>query len=860
MKPESMGSIMRIKGITLPKTPLRRMMRRGERGSTILLVITILSLLVLLALTMTFTSRLELSASRNYSVGVQNRMAALTGVGSVAFVLNEEIPAGPLGPTDLTDIERSVVPHVSTSPNAPAASMTTGDSADDQVVAVDVDRKRFSRIGASMVQADTAYVTVEDAAARININAASEEVLAKFFNLTANKAGMKVNGEAIAAAIVDTRFGPDREPGAAGVDDDLDAKEAEMLRPTMDETIGLSDRTARAMQKTIVQDTLDAIRTPEWEFSEEETTLRSATRKRLIEGIDEYDEYIMDLRHPAYGDDIRFGSLGDLMMHPAIVEAGLTNELLELSKPFLTVMSVSIDQRIVDNEPKPLLDINRASAEEIYEALKELYGEDGKNLTLLKQYAANIVDARDFDHIPTVFGGSTGQSTTILGVERTPYIIEVYPDSISPEDENDEGEFVELHNPWPEQISVEGWKLTGPGMLVRLTGVIAPNGYLVVTDDLDNYSDDEDDYVPGTGSLYDIFNVIPDGYVRRGISQKGLSIPSTGKLITLTLEDDNGDLIDQFTYTTVRGDEDSLYSYQRENPLVRESLRQRATPFALSPRTEQPDVVTLDRLLSYPPDGPFVSTVDLLSVFAGFADPEGKTSTRWNFPVVASTTSATQTARSLARNASTIDARVIDVFSVEYRDYKNAQYDLNEAELESAMEASSEEKTRSLPTILHEAKDELDDVEYATFFANWKDAIRPGVRYGQINLNTASEEVIASLPGIDEKAAARVAERREKLIDKVTEGKASTALLYRNYSDVLVDDELFATTQSAIERLQDFRAIFPLIALNTRSFVLVGEPRIDPGLDRSVQTALRIEALVSVDRFAPEVIYWRHDH
>src|SRR5690606_22758368 len=76
--------------------------RRHRRGSTILLVISILSLLVLLAVTMTFASRMELSSAHNYSVGVQNRIASLTAVDAIARRLSESIPPGPLSPLDLT--------------------------------------------------------------------------------------------------------------------------------------------------------------------------------------------------------------------------------------------------------------------------------------------------------------------------------------------------------------------------------------------------------------------------------------------------------------------------------------------------------------------------------------------------------------------------------------------------------------------------------------------------------------------------------------------------------------------------------------------------------------------------------------
>ena len=53
-------------------------------GSTFILVLAILAILVLTATTLSLSSRLEMTSASNYSQGIQARMSAFTGVRSSA--------------------------------------------------------------------------------------------------------------------------------------------------------------------------------------------------------------------------------------------------------------------------------------------------------------------------------------------------------------------------------------------------------------------------------------------------------------------------------------------------------------------------------------------------------------------------------------------------------------------------------------------------------------------------------------------------------------------------------------------------------------------------------------------------------
>lgn len=814
-----------------------------RRGSTILLVITILSLLALLAITMTYTSRLEISASDNFATGVQNRVAAITGVEAMGTQLFLTLPPGPTSPLDFTLNRDFLRLRPGSEANVNAVSRLFELSPNREMRRTQIADERIARRSDFQTpQTGTANVAVFDAAARVNVNAADEVVLAGLFDAVAERSGLPARGASIARAIAQVRLGPDGAPGQAGVDDNYNARHAVQTD---------SDEIPRGLgRRPDAQEGLSRMRDLGARDAADRQ-VRRRTRQQLVTGIDEPDEYIADIRLPAFGDDVRFGSLRDLLTYEPIVRAGLDEALLRAAAPHLTLLSTSVEERIVGAEAKPLIDINRATAQQIYDGLVELYGEGNKNEILLRQFAVNIVDARDFNSVPTVL--RTDQGIEVIGLERTPFLTEVYPDSLTPDEEGDDGQFVEIHNPWDEDIDVTGWVLRGPGGTYPLRGLIAARGFLIVTDDVDNSLDDDDKHVAGTGSLYDIFGVLPDNYRRRAIHVPHFSIPTSGGPHRFALEDGSGNLIDVFRFTVDPRDKDSLVSWQRESPMVRHAVRRRATPFGVPPLSAAPDSGVLARLQASPPNGPFVDAVDLFDVFAGFADEQARLSNPWGFPEAISPRSATVADADRAGRPEVIDARILDLFTVNFRPMKERGGSGDELEGSTGPALASVDLPAEILTVSYRAEPK----ELQAFVANNYFTPSASVRHGRINLNTAGEVALASLPTVSKAAAGRLIERRREMISQAWTGMFEDAITYHGLSDVLVDDLLWASAQSPKDRLEQFRQLLPHVALNTRAFVLVGQPRAEAGADADFQRAAGVEALVTIDRGSAETVYWR---
>lgn len=755
---------------------------RARRGSAILLVLAVLSILALLAITVSFTARLETSSAENYGVAVQNRMASITGVGPVSTALLRLDPARP---------DKTI------------------DKGDDNAVAGQplVPMPQRTRSGAMEAYAatTTAHVQVRDANARVNINAADETLLAGFFSELGRQISQPMNGDAIARAIVNVRLGPDGAPGQRGVDDDAEA------RPSLADESGAANRTLRPTRE------VDST------FTSDEVKARAEIRSALVSGVDDPAEYVADIRVAPYGDDVRFASVDSLLDYESIRAAGLTEDVLKQAEPFLTTFSVSRDVWMAPGEEtaRALLDINRASAQDILDALLAMYGNEGPPPTQLAQYAVNFVDSRDADTIPTQLIGAGG--ARVLGVERTPMITEVYPDSLSPDDEGDDGQFVELYNPWPQVLDVDGWTLVVDGMPVRLRGKIAPSGYLIVTDDADDRDEKE---TPGTGSLYDVFGVTADDNRRRVITVMALDIENNSSSWFVELRDAAGNVVDEMQPSPREANAGDAYSLQRENPLVREALRRRATPFGLLSPTTEADATTLMRLSNYPADGAFVAPSDALTVFAGYADQSTGRVDRWAFPVI-----------DAAGGTAALDARVMDIFTV----------DAAPAPDEWAWTQPA--ATRATASTGRSSSAKADK----NAGLNLTNA-PVGTRQGRVNLNTADAVVLQSLPGLGRTGGSRVMAYRSRTGESDLASGLGAAALTRP-SDVLMNGSLWVgVAVSDADRLARFRQLEPLLTFNSQSYTVLSQPRLDATDDPATAVANRVQALVATDRGGPETL------
>ena len=157
------------------------------------------------------------------------------------------------------------------------------------------------------------------------------------------------------------------------------------------------------------------------------------------EGIDEPDEFDPDPTKTPHGDDRPFLTLAELKLLPSVDE-----EIYKAISPYMTVLSACDPVYSNDGKAMEQVNINTADAREIYDALRVNYPD--RPQAFLKQFAVNIVDARDYDSIPTSLPGESSDRP-VLGLEKTPFINEVWPDSITDNDEGDDGQYIELYNP-----------------------------------------------------------------------------------------------------------------------------------------------------------------------------------------------------------------------------------------------------------------------------------------------------------------------------------------------------------------------------------------------------------------------------
>ncbi|CAN5371613.1 hypothetical protein BH09SUM1_BH09SUM1_02010 [soil metagenome] len=780
----------------------------GRRGSTILVVLALLSVLILLAATLAFTSRIDVISAKNFGRSVQNGTAALTGVQRASMKTFTTLPkSGALGNAQIAAYE-SELNNAKTQQKSAAATQT-----------------------ASFVRTDTARVIVRDASARVNVNTADAKALETLLREVGQQRQIQVDAAGLSKAIVQYRLGRDGAPGIRGVDDNQSEKQA------LTETAKLAFSSASISSDQVETNQETALeRLGETCMANAEE--RRADVKSLLNGVDEADEFVADIRYPAYGDDRRFQTLTDLMRVP-----GMKGGIVKALEPYVTVFSLSQASGLAStdshDEADAPLDLNRATAEDIADALKKLYG-GSKDETLLLQFAANIVDMRDSDNKPTVLEGPKG--TKILGLERTPLITEVYADSVTPQENGDDGQYVEIYNPWEESISLTGWSLRVSGQRIPLQGTLPSRGYLIVTDDFDNSADAHaKDDLAGTGSLYDIFKVAQNGGTKRVLEVTSLAIPDTRGVYTVDLQDANGDLADEFIYT-ITDDISTLDSFQRKSILVREIKLDRATPFTLlAPGPEAEKVA--DNVKVLPANAPFTTPLELFGVFAGVP---GSAESRWGFPVMATPNSTAPADVAMANDPRRIDARAIDLFTVELAERSDREKVLKNQSnrvTSAAGRAATLVDYRRGAEVLHLNSQAQGE---ALAWGDYAEAPR-GQRLGRINVNTATETVLLSA-GFTKAQAGAISRTRAEA--------ETNAAPYQKLSDVLVDDHIWGNSVRGCDRLAAFAPVYDRISVGSRSFLVEGQAVESSNGTIAKRSGTRMEAVVAMDKARPEVVGW----
>jgi hypothetical protein len=462
----------------------RRFAGREERGSTLLIVLALLALLVLIAATLSVSVRMELVASQNYGAMVAANNATQSALFEALSYLD--------GVTSITHRAQPWAQARYVEKNGRRATRSTSGKSADAGRALDTVARPYD-------------LTIDDLAGRLNLNAVKNaDVLARW--LAAIMPAEMAGGVAArrAAAVLAWRG------------DFVDTQTTACLDPRLPPPAG-------------------------------------------FHRIENLDQLAASAEHP------------DLF----------TPAELQKLRPYATVFSVASESQTVGADAmqeKVLLE--PMSAETIYERLVAVFPD--KQDRLLRQYAVNLADLLDGDSVPAQLPDpeNSSQWSRLLGIELTPLITEVYADSATKN--TDEGQFVELYNPWSTPMSVEGWQLVVGGASggsgtghISLNGTIAPEGYLIVTD---RYEQPAEGSEPGTGSFLAIFGRRADGGSQRVIEAESLQLPDKNSCVSLL--DAKGQLVDAFPYSSGAAT-DGRQSYQRVDPLVRWFTVAEATPFEL---------------------------------------------------------------------------------------------------------------------------------------------------------------------------------------------------------------------------------------------------------------------------------------
>jgi len=758
----------------------RRPFRAGRRRAGVyLVVVAMLAVVALLAVTLSYVARSELVSARNAADAVQARVAALTGLppltvaaGSPAGAVSEALPVRfdpSTGRWSASEARAPLRLALAPSPIGESEGRVSGGRL--RRTATGGDRRSSAgegdRTAPFLAESSLARSLVEDESAKLNLNALlparpasvvpargtargadpqafdfddeeparapREEHLAGLIERVVSARGLSLRRSAgdIAQAVSRRRFGADGRPGVAGRDDNANDAGAQ---PASDGLDNDADRIIDNPEEAGLAwgaDGRDNNRDGRIDESGESagTDGRDNNQDGGVdepgEAIDEFEEFIADLRLPPRGDDRPFTRLEELLDIN-----GVTPELLEALRPYLTVFSASaaaFEDPMRPGWGLPQADLNTAPPIELYETLRRRF--PSVSADLIGQFVVNLVDRRDPDHVPTEFTApSSGKK--FWGAEITPLINEVCADSMSLDEDGDDGQFVEIINPWSRTLDLTGWRLETGRSWVTLEGVLPPGGILVVTDDYDNSRDPEPE-PRGTGSFYDLYGVVPDGVRRRLIEDADFDLPNLGGEVRLY--DPKGLLIDAFEYGlgSLAG---PGFSFQRLDPRLRYARQTLPTPLEPNEGSATWEVrnnATL-RFVESLHDQPFKSPLEAMLVSTAFApeDPSSRTPPAhmgWRLPVLE------------GAGPDNFDIALVDGFAID--------------------PPPSSAPAPAAPALSLESLSPEGRRDAARAAAPEAAGCSPAI-FGRINLNTAAPVVLAALPGLDEELVYRIDQAR----------------------------------------------------------------------------------------------------
>lgn len=819
-----------------------------RRGAVLIIVIAMLGVIALLIITLSYGTRVDYMASRNWANSVQSRMAAAS-----------ELPV--FAPLDGN--ANGLTPLSAANPGLAASSNPNLVASKDGYrqlgpVPIQLQPVRTGRYGQSLQTSTVstsgnlmADVSVADTSAKLNINAVvpviasqskkstrlpagaiGEADLAALIAAVMESSGITgIDADSLAHKIAIRRYGKDGLPGYAGEDDNDNAKSAA--------------RKTGAAATGIAADRLDNDRDGKVD-NQEESLDRDGLDNNFNgavdeagEGIDEPAECLSDPRLEPNGDDTPYASLTELMAIP-----DMTTRLYMALAPRLTVFSVSyaafqLPAQNGNTEVMgwPQLDPNTAPPELIHATLKRRF--PSADAAVLGQFTANLVDRRDRDSVPCEL---ELDGVKYRGQEMTPYINEACTGNLGviSKKQARHGQYVEIVNPYSKtKLDVDGWSLTGAGGDIPLSGTIEPGGYLILTDDYNDQNDRNRGTVPD--SFFANFGVVSSGGDQVIVESPELNLlAGSGRL---ELKDGKGSVIDTFDFDpTVRTGMN--LSFQKIDPRL--NVVRIDTPTPLRPNagagedgilTKQAILAlqTMERTANQPLRNPFdVMLVGTAHVAASDKSASENTkSWAWQLPALNSA------------DPQQLDMRLADCF-------------LPGVEMPV-------KKTR--PTNFAETGKKSNEVIEPRAVPN------AAVLSGRVNLNTASIGVLAALPGMSSQLLTSIREARQPENSSRTSTKAVSArdktywreidprssARWANLSDFMSDKDVWGDT-SLYDRLNQAYPFSALIGTHSLSMVATTTSRMSaPTRSEAArrQNVSRAERLLAADRGAVETVNFK---
>ncbi|ODS32411.1 MAG: General secretion pathway protein K [Candidatus Scalindua rubra] len=568
---------------------------KNEDGYILVVVIGVLTILSLMAITFATLSRIETKATRNYTDSIKCDMVARAGLEHALYVLRlDKFGTDTTAYNNDNGDENYDWSGETWMPNGTDFSGNDYDNdgngtPDSKWIYFPATTSALDIRLPGKLRARYAALITDDREARVNINVTGNKANGGVH--TSNEGGStfendlslvieqapglnSADGDNIASDIIDTRLGTDLNPGTSTTNEDSGI----VPDPQTDgiDNDGDWDSATHDSNNNGIPDS-------------GETNVDEADNS---ESIDEPNEF-----NPIYpfGDDRPFGFLTEAEImgtstYTSRLETIFNNKGVSQSDQnslnnWLTTYSadtiVTIPYQLDGGTSTTKLNINALVNNEgaytnagTYDSNKKaqmimdvlvaggLTGSSGSsNYVERHQLAVNIKDFIDSDGTVTAYNDG---ADTYYGVERTPYINEVESEVDSTATDiggnpTGMGKFIELFNPYDTAIAFLGnWQIEFGATIVPLSGTIGSQTYYVIADDQNAYT--RDGSVDPKGFSYE------GGIDAEQYDSNVNSLTTNGEV--LTLRDNNNNIVQVTNYGNADNPKSSQLNDPRPTPLT----------------------------------------------------------------------------------------------------------------------------------------------------------------------------------------------------------------------------------------------------------------------------------------------------